>query len=74
MSSTRLTLTHSANAVDAVRKSRIDYITMLGTTKLSKKASRSFVVVAPVVTASVSALGILIVGVLILITGCGPPI
>lgn len=67
------TLTHSANHVDALRNSRVEYIAMLGTTKLTKSASRSFVV-APVITASVSALGILIVGVLLLITGCGPPI
>jgi hypothetical protein len=44
----------------------------MGTTKLSNEASRQSVL-APVITASVSALGILIVGVLLLITGCGPP-
>jgi hypothetical protein len=45
---------------------------MMGTTKHTTTASR-FPVVVPVIGASVSALGILIVGVLLLITGCGPP-
>jgi hypothetical protein len=45
---------------------------MMGTTKHTMSASPSFVF-APEITASVSALGILIIGVLLLITGCGPP-
>lgn len=46
---------------------------MLGTTKPAMSASRSSVV-APVVTASVLALGILIIGgVLLLILGAGHP-
>jgi hypothetical protein len=65
------TLTHSAKYVDALRNSRIEYISMTGTTKLAQSASRSFVVESSIST-GVSALGILIVGVL-LITGCGPP-
>jgi hypothetical protein len=48
-------------------------MSMKGTAKLANKASRSSII-APVVTASVSALGILIVGVLLLIKGGGPPI
>jgi hypothetical protein len=44
---------------------------MMETTKLAQSASRSSVV-GNVISTSVSALGILIVGVL-LITGCGPP-
>jgi len=67
----RPTLTHSAKQVDALRKSRIEYVAMMGTTKLGRAASRSSVV--GVISTSVSALGILIVGVLLLITGCGPP-
>ena len=59
--------------VDALRKSRIDYISMMGTAKLTAKAASNGSVIAPV-TAGVSALGILIIGVLLLITGGGPPI
>jgi hypothetical protein len=66
------TLTHSAKYVDALRNSRIEYVVMMGTTKLSQSASRSSVV-GNVISTSVSALGILIVGVLLLITGGGPP-
>jgi hypothetical protein len=47
---------------------------MMGTAKLTPKAASQGSVLAPVVTASVSALGILIIGVLLLITGGGPPI
>jgi hypothetical protein len=68
-----MTLTHSANVVDALRNSRVEYVAMLDTAKLSMLASRSSVV-EPVVMASVSALGILIIGVLLLILGVGPPI
>jgi hypothetical protein len=46
---------------------------MMGTAKLTAKAASQGSVIAPV-TASVSALGILIIGVLLLITGGGPPI
>jgi hypothetical protein len=67
----RPTLTHSAKQVDALRKSRIECISMMETTKLAQSASR-ISVVGNVISTSVSALGILIVGVL-LITGCGPP-
>jgi hypothetical protein len=65
------TLTHSAKDVDALRNSRIEYVVMMATTKLSQSASPS-VVVDSVISTGVSALGILIVAVL-LITGCGPP-
>ena len=68
----RTTLTHSAKDVDALRNSRIEYVSMMDATKLSQSASRSFVVGNNVISTSVSALGILIGGVL-LITGCGPP-
>ena len=67
----RPTLTHSTNCVDALRNSRIEYMSMMATTKLAQSASRSSVGGIEIST-SVSALGILIVGVL-LITGCGPP-
>jgi hypothetical protein len=46
---------------------------MMATTKLDMSASRTLFV-APVITASVLALGILIIGVLLLIAGGGPPI
>ena len=46
---------------------------MMGTTKRTTSASPTLVV-SSTITASVSALGILIVGVLLLITGGGPPI
>lgn len=46
---------------------------MMGTTKLTMSASRSSVV-ATEIEAGVIALGILIIGVLLLITGSGPPI
>ena len=65
------TLTHSTKCVDALRKSRIEYMSMMATTKLAQSDSRSSVGGIEIST-SVSALGILIVGVL-LITGCGPP-
>jgi ABC-type uncharacterized transport system permease subunit len=70
------TLTHSTNLVDALRKSRVEYIAMLGTTKQTMSASTPVVVGASVgISASVVALAILIiVGVLLLITGGGPPI
>lgn len=57
-----------------MRQSRLEYVPMmLGTTKPPMSASRSSVV-APVVTASVLALGILIIGgVLLLILGAGHP-
>jgi len=48
---------------------------MTATTKLGSVASRGSTIDAGhEITASVSALGILIVGVLLLITGGGPPI
>lgn len=73
---TRPTLTHSTNLVDALRKSRVEYIAMLGTPKQTMSASTPVVVGASVgISASVVALAILIiVGVLLLITGGGPPI
>lgn len=46
---------------------------MMGTTKLGTKASRISIETS-VVAASVSALGIQIIGVLLLILGCGPPV
>jgi hypothetical protein len=58
--------------LDASRNSRIDFLAMMEPTKLSDEASRITVVTQSV--ASVDALGILIVGVLLLIAGCGPPI
>jgi hypothetical protein len=67
------TLTHSANVVDASRYLRVEYVPMLDTSKLTLLASRSSVV-EPVVLANVSAFGILIIGVLLLILGVGPPI
>ena len=69
----RTTLTHSAKDVDALRNSRIEYVSMMAATKLEQSASRSVVVGNNVISTGVSALGILIVGVLLLITGCGPP-
>jgi hypothetical protein len=70
------TLTHSAKLVDAVRKSRLDSVTMMGTTKQMMSASgvSSDVGASFGISASVVALAILIIGVLLLITGGGPPI
>ena len=45
---------------------------MTGTTK--RMTAEASLVTEPVITASVGALGTLIVGVLLLILGCGPPI
>jgi hypothetical protein len=67
------TLTHSAKRIDALRKSRVEYVAMMGSTKMTTSAS-SLSVAFHIHTRGVSALGILIVGVLLLITGCGPPI
>jgi hypothetical protein len=66
-------LTHRNALLDALRKSRVDLSAMMSTAKLTKSASQSSVV-APVIGASVSSLGILIIGVGLLIEGCGPPI
>ena len=63
------TLTHSNKRVDALRYSRVECVSMMGTTKMTQATS-------PVVS-SVGALArvaILIIGVLLLITGGGPPI
>lgn len=46
---------------------------MMGTTKLDVAASRSLVVV-PVLAEGVAAPAILIIGIELLILGCGPPI
>lgn len=62
--------------VDALRYSRVEYIAMLGTTKMTNEglvASRS-VAGSLEVSAGVVALVISIIGVLLLITGGGPPI
>jgi hypothetical protein len=45
---------------------------MMGTAKLGDKASRRVLVAGA--TTGAGALGILIIGVLLLIAGCGPPI
>ena len=66
----RPTLTHSTNLVDAVRYSRIEYVAMMGTPKMTLSASR-FSEVAAGISASVSSLAILIVGVLLLIGSGG---
>lgn len=70
-------MTHRNALLDALRKSRIKYVAMMGTAKLTNSASQSSVV-APQITASVLALGILIIGVGLLIglliAGGGPPI
>jgi len=66
------TLTHSTKAVDALRNSRVEFVAMMGSTKMTPSRLTSSGSLG--ITASVSALRILIVGVLLLITGCGPPI
>jgi len=68
------TLTHSTMTVDALRNSRVEYVAMMGTTKMTTSASVSRGPVGISINTGVSALAILIVGVLLLITGGGPPI
>jgi hypothetical protein len=63
-------LTHSTNPVDALRQSRIKYVAMMGTPKMTLSASR-FSEVATGISASASSLAILIVGVLLLIGSGG---
>jgi len=64
------TLTHGARAVDALRKTRVDYVAMMGTPKMTLSASR-FSEVAQGISASALLLAILIVAVPLLIGGGG---
>ena len=67
------TLTHSTNPVDALRHSSVEFVAMMGSKKMTASGLK-YSSLSVGISASVSELGILIVGVLLLITGCGPPI
>jgi len=72
----RPTLTHSNKRVDALRYSRVECMSMMGTTKMTQATSPvvSSVGVRVASVAPLATIGIGIIGVLLLITGGGPPI
>lgn len=69
------TLTHSNKRVDALRYSRVECVSMMGTTKMTQATSPVVSSVGALARSPLAILTILIIGgVLLLITGGGPPI